>query len=141
MLVSFSASFMQPTSFQSSAVVGPRPLMKVSVTCSSTIGRPSALMLSPGLSIFSWTSFPSSSAPHDARAAAVVSAAVDARTDRRDMGDVIIDSFRLDPSWGAGARDPVVTPMGPVTDGRSEEHASELQSRGQLVCRLLLEEA
>src|SRR5437870_6456294 len=26
-----------------------------------------------------------------------------------------------------------------VTDGRSEEHTSELQSRGHLVCRLLLE--
>src|SRR5690625_7082105 len=26
-----------------------------------------------------------------------------------------------------------------VTSGRSEEHTSELQSRGQLVCRLLLE--
>src|SRR5437660_4458345 len=27
----------------------------------------------------------------------------------------------------------------PSTDGRSEEHTSELQSRGHLVCRLLLE--
>src|SRR5690625_6255502 len=27
----------------------------------------------------------------------------------------------------------------PVVDGRSEEHTSELQSRGHLVCRLLLE--
>src|SRR5207253_9601945 len=27
----------------------------------------------------------------------------------------------------------------PVTHGRSEEHTSELQSRGHLVCRLLLE--
>src|SRR5437870_6576056 len=29
--------------------------------------------------------------------------------------------------------------MGGSGDGRSEEHTSELQSRGQLVCRLLLE--
>src|SRR5690625_6668264 len=28
---------------------------------------------------------------------------------------------------------------GRLTDGRSEEHTSELQSRGHLVCRLLLE--
>src|SRR2546429_7288663 len=28
---------------------------------------------------------------------------------------------------------------GPLTDGRSEEHTSELQSRLHLVCRLLLE--
>src|SRR5437660_6268168 len=27
----------------------------------------------------------------------------------------------------------------PTADGRSEEHTSELQSRGHLVCRLLLE--
>src|SRR5439155_16088795 len=27
----------------------------------------------------------------------------------------------------------------PITKGRSEEHTSELQSRGHLVCRLLLE--
>src|SRR5690625_7093021 len=28
---------------------------------------------------------------------------------------------------------------GPTTESRSEEHTSELQSRGHLVCRLLLE--
>src|SRR5690625_6737446 len=31
------------------------------------------------------------------------------------------------------------TPTAIVTGGRSEEHTSELQSRGHLVCRLLLE--
>src|SRR6266702_8003550 len=31
------------------------------------------------------------------------------------------------------------TPAGASTTGRSEEHTSELQSRGHLVCRLLLE--
>src|SRR5690625_5588680 len=33
----------------------------------------------------------------------------------------------------------VATPHGKRTDLRSEEHTSELQSRGHLVCRLLLE--
>src|SRR5439155_25255220 len=36
-----------------------------------------------------------------------------------------------------GERD--LTPGGRILDGRSEEHTSELQSRGHLVCRLLLE--
>src|SRR5207253_7780261 len=39
---------------------------------------------------------------------------------------------------GAGARLPVKE-SGDVADPRSEEHTSELQSRGHLVCRLLLE--
>src|SRR5206468_5913279 len=30
-------------------------------------------------------------------------------------------------------------PSGPASEGRSEEHTSELQSRSDLVCRLLLE--
>src|SRR5690625_5312057 len=49
----------------------------------------------------------------------------EARSDD-DVGAVLLDSadHRLDVG---GA------------DGRSEEHTSELQSRGQLVCRLLLE--
>src|SRR2546428_10241638 len=33
----------------------------------------------------------------------------------------------------------VVTRRAPTTDERSEEHTSELQSRSDLVCRLLLE--
>src|SRR5690625_6701374 len=33
----------------------------------------------------------------------------------------------------------VFTPFTPIVPGRSEEHTSELQSRGDLVCRLLLE--
>src|SRR5690606_40968319 len=32
-----------------------------------------------------------------------------------------------------------VAPGGPLVEGRSEEHTSELQSRQNLVCRLLLE--
>src|SRR5690625_6520134 len=42
-----------------------------------------------------------------------------------------------------GPRNPVMDPSGTVklnpSTTRSEEHTSELQSRGQLVCRLLLE--
>src|SRR5690625_4907207 len=41
-----------------------------------------------------------------------------------------------------GADDPETPPVAPTvesTEGRSEEHTSELQSRGHLVCRLLLE--
>src|SRR5690625_5163942 len=34
---------------------------------------------------------------------------------------------------------PLNNGLGPITDIRSEEHTSELQSRGHLVCRLLLE--
>src|SRR5690625_6828424 len=36
-------------------------------------------------------------------------------------------------------RSPATPSPGPRTTGRSEEHTSELQSRGHLVCRLLLE--
>src|SRR5437660_5504148 len=39
--------------------------------------------------------------------------------------------------WDAADTRPVVLEV--PADGRSEEHTSELQSRGHLVCRLLLE--
>src|SRR5207253_10399638 len=42
---------------------------------------------------------------------------------------------RADPREGAGAD----ARRGAARDHRSEEHTSELQSRGHLVCRLLLE--
>src|SRR5690625_5425281 len=38
-----------------------------------------------------------------------------------------------------GVRDPLQGVLSAVRSGRSEEHTSELQSRGHLVCRLLLE--
>src|SRR5690625_6652862 len=46
--------------------------------------------------------------------------------------------------WGRGADSPSPPPPPPGHDpprvrSRSEEHTSELQSRGHLVCRLLLE--
>src|SRR5207253_6170305 len=58
--------------------------------------------------------------------AEVASALAEAGVPRRAM--------RLD---GAAARIPLPTQTGNL---RSEEHTSELQSRGHLVCRLLLEE-
>src|SRR5207253_10706197 len=43
------------------------------------------------------------------------------------------------PVFRAGAGRYEHQPTGRLHDARSEEHTSELQSRGQLVCRLLLE--
>src|SRR5439155_13406476 len=42
------------------------------------------------------------------------------------------------PALAAGRRRAVAV-LGGLEQGRSEEHTSELQSRGHLVCRLLLE--
>src|SRR5690625_5504801 len=45
-------------------------------------------------------------------------------------------------AWGRAASEPAIPPAAdrvPSRVGRSEEHTSELQSRGHLVCRLLLE--
>src|SRR5690606_41497380 len=47
------------------------------------------------------------------------------------------DSGRHRDLWGAGVLD--ATPPTSVSATRSEEHTSELQSRENLVCRLLLE--
>src|SRR2546421_957483 len=46
--------------------------------------------------------------------------------------------FRLDVCWIANAKS-AVTPKNTISGRRSEEHTSELQSRSDLVCRLLLE--
>src|SRR5437660_6403617 len=48
---------------------------------------------------------------------------------------------RSQTSWDEGepALTPRGTPQAPPVRTRSEEHTSELQSRGHLVCRLLLE--
>src|SRR5206468_12234868 len=45
---------------------------------------------------------------------------------------VTVDIDALDPAYAPGVGNP-------EPDGRSEEHTSELQSRSDLVCRLLLE--
>src|SRR5437870_11051234 len=60
-------------------------------------------------------------------------------------GDDALDAFRKGRSV-AFCGQPVIESLSPPTDRfsqmaalRSEEHTSELQSRGHLVCRLLLE--
>src|SRR5690606_41773043 len=53
------------------------------------------------------------------------------RLPRARVGDVSRNAARV---WCATARQPAPRP-----DARSEEHTSELQSRENLVCRLLLE--
>src|SRR5690625_6791861 len=80
----------------------------------------------------------------------------------RHEDSVIVTRVRVSPSSGSNSKVVVVVPRSPVvcspshsmtmrrggsaattrtgkTPGRSEEHTSELQSRGHLVCRLLLE--
>src|SRR5437660_4146626 len=50
--------------------------------------------------------------------------------------------FRSRWSWWSASMDPARRPRSaswPICFARSEEHTSELQSRGHLVCRLLLE--
>src|SRR5690625_1644683 len=46
---------------------------------------------------------------------------------------------QFDASWDRGEPLRFQLGVGQVITGRSEEHTSELQSRGHLVCRLLLE--
>src|SRR5215208_7743377 len=48
------------------------------------------------------------------------------------------DALPISTTWGAGPVTAVAGTAGTSTS-RSEEHTSELQSRGHLVCRLLLE--
>src|SRR5207302_4637531 len=48
-----------------------------------------------------------------------------------------LDSDRLNRYWGGPRSEPFDDV--PLRKGRSEEHTSELQSRENLVCRLLLE--
>src|SRR5690625_7014704 len=51
-------------------------------------------------------------------------------------GNVVVQNAEGDPLWESLRSDqPMVLPA----EDRSEEHTSELQSRGHLVCRLLLE--
>src|SRR5690625_5742480 len=58
------------------------------------------------------------------------------------LGDFIEDENVLSPDATAtstGLTDTVQKMLSGLTPRRSEEHTSELQSRGHLVCRLLLE--
>src|SRR5437870_10101099 len=73
------------------------------------------------------------------------------KTETRHRSCAARDTSKLStgPSFGAGcshgrtSRGPVTwslsTKLSPAITSRSEEHTSELQSRGHLVCRLLLE--
>src|SRR5690625_5727083 len=60
----------------------------------------------------------------------------------RKIDTVSTGSLAIDVALGAGGypKGRVIEIYGPESSGkRSEEHTSELQSRGHLVCRLLLE--
>src|SRR5690625_6542545 len=58
-------------------------------------------------------------------------------------GVVNMFTYDMPREWGYGTRTSVASHLSSVNrmgaGTRSEEHTSELQSRGQLVCRLLLE--
>src|SRR2546428_3711258 len=56
----------------------------------------------------------------------------------RDRGAAVRDR-RDDPAWVHASDERVVADPGERLSRRSEEHTSELQSRSDLVCRLLLE--
>src|SRR5437870_10320736 len=59
---------------------------------------------------------------------------------RRDRTTRAVPRWSLAPRSGAELRGPSAPRRRPrPSDDRSEEHTSELQSRGHLVCRLLLE--
>src|SRR5690625_6852698 len=56
------------------------------------------------------------------------------------VGDDLVVLAGIDAHVGEGPALPASLHVSPVVGGlRSEEHTSELQSRGHLVCRLLLE--
>src|SRR5437870_9787985 len=55
----------------------------------------------------------------------------------RSRGDPVCEPLSKPDAPREGGRDPVRDV--PAQKARSEEHTSELQSRGHLVCRLLLE--
>src|SRR2546428_1868529 len=64
-----------------------------------------------------------------------VTVASDAKTTKVDVGDVSTD----DPGFSPHTFSRPALQQGKVDELRSEEHTSELQSRSDLVCRLLLE--
>src|SRR5690349_23415224 len=64
---------------------------------------------------------------------------VDGRHDARLVGQELLDAERGRGRLLAGQRNGFVEGVGVERLARSEEHTSELQSRRDLVCRLLLE--
>src|SRR5690606_40140637 len=79
----------------------------------------------------------------------VVLAAIAARTTRIQLGSAVTVLSSDDPVRGferlstldavSNGRAELIVGRGSFTESRSEEHTSELQSRENLVCRLLLE--
>src|SRR5438874_3510541 len=66
------------------------------------------------------------------------------RVSRRQMRSVLfaviaVASALAIPAWGSAENSPQIPAPPTVEEHRSEEHTSELQSRRDLVCRLLLE--
>src|SRR5437870_6494560 len=55
------------------------------------------------------------------------------------IADIDPESGLLRPAWGFALSTDRAKPQAGRSSPRSEEHTSELQSRGHLVCRLLLE--
>src|SRR5699024_6100609 len=85
----------------------------VTVIFSSTIGMPSALMLSSGLSIFSWASLSPPLPSQELSAAVAAKAAVEESTVRRVRGCMVIDSscahHRRTSQWTGTRRPGLVT--------------------------------
>src|SRR5437868_13057760 len=58
---------------------------------------------------------------------------------RSEQGEILPEHLRLAPASAAMPPAPAAPARAPFPSSRSEEHTSELQSRFDLVCRLLLE--
>src|SRR5690625_5885621 len=69
----------------------------------------------------------------------IVAAAKEAVRGREAFDRALPASLRKKDKWWKAARSGVDLPASHLPQRRSEEHTSELQSRGHLVCRLLLE--
>src|SRR5690625_5583288 len=61
------------------------------------------------------------------------------RTPIKDTRDMVFLFWSIAVGLGAGTGNWTITIVASIIVARSEEHTSELQSRGHLVCRLLLE--
>src|SRR5207249_6815488 len=83
--------------------------------------------------------------PHRGRVADLVRRQGEGGNRRRGVGELVDLAGReqykqyKERSAGNNAHDPPSWGQGPAPSARSEEHTSELQSRFDLVCRLLLE--
>src|SRR3712207_6900711 len=87
----------------------------------------------PRSTLFPYTTLFRSGASHESRAAAGFVAS-GRQSSPRDPGPAVAQKAVSSSTWVGSARAST-----PVSNVRSEEHTSELQSRQYLVCRLLLE--